>query len=60
MNPFGDSFVQRVINMDRTKLYAIPQMSDEDFLMELTNNDDTLGGKLTYLVIRPWRDSLCL
>ncbi|CAF1537415.1 unnamed protein product, partial [Adineta ricciae] len=33
--------------MDRSKLHAIPQMTDEEFLKELTEDDDTLGGALS-------------
>ncbi|CAF0856564.1 unnamed protein product [Adineta steineri] len=47
LNPFSDRFIQRVINMDRQKLYNIPQMDDNEFLLELMNNDDTLGGSLS-------------
>ena len=47
LNPFSDRFIQRVINMDREKLFAIPQMDDAEFLLELSRNDDSLGGELT-------------
>ncbi|CAF1131207.1 unnamed protein product [Adineta steineri] len=47
LNPFSDRFIQRVINMDRQKLYNIPQMDDDEFLLELMHNDDTLGGSLS-------------
>jgi hypothetical protein len=46
LNPFSDPFIQRIINMDRDKLYAIPPMDDNEFLLQLSRNDDTLGGKL--------------
>ncbi len=46
LNPFSDPFIQRIINMDRDKLYAIPQMDDNEFLSQLIRNDDTLGGRL--------------
>ena len=44
-NPFSDPFIQRIINMDRAKLSAIPQMSDDAFLAQLATGDDTLGGQ---------------
>ena len=44
-NPFSDPFVQRIINMDRAKLFGIPQMSDDAFLAQLASDDDTLGGQ---------------
>ncbi|CAM4857031.1 unnamed protein product [Rotaria socialis] len=43
LNPFSDHFIQRVINMDREKLFAIPQMDDAEFLVALSRNDDSLG-----------------
>ena len=43
-NPFSDPFIQRIVNMDRAKLSAIPQMSDDAFLAPLASGDDTLGG----------------
>ena len=45
LNPFSDPFIQRIISMDRKKLYAIPQMDDNDFLLQLNQDDDTMGGK---------------
>ncbi|CAF1133296.1 unnamed protein product [Adineta steineri] len=33
--------------MDRQKLYNIPQMDDNEFLLGLMHNDDTLGGSLS-------------
>ena len=45
LNPFSDPFIQRIISMDREKLYAIPQMDDDDFLRQLSQDDDTLGGE---------------
>ena len=47
LNPFNDPFIQRIINMDRDKLYAIPQMDDNEFLLQLMHNDDTFGGELS-------------
>jgi hypothetical protein len=46
LNPFSDTFIQRIINMDRDKLHAIPQIDDNEFLLQLTLNDDSLGGEL--------------
>ena len=43
-NPFSDPFIQRIVNMDRAKLSAIPRMSDDAFLAQLASGDDTLGG----------------
>ena len=45
VNPFSDRFVQKVINMDRDQLYSIPQLEDNQMLLQLVQNDDTLGGK---------------
>ena len=48
-NPFSDRFVQRVINMDRNQLHSIPQLDDNQMLLQLVQNDDTLGGKLVFM-----------
>lgn len=45
LNPFSDPFIQRFMSMDRSQLYAMPPMSDADFLAALSSNDDTLGGE---------------
>ena len=45
LNPFSDRFIQRIISMDREKLYAIPQMNDNEFLLQLSQDDDTMGGE---------------
>ncbi|CAF4600665.1 unnamed protein product [Rotaria socialis] len=50
LNPFSDHFIQRVINMDREKLFAIPQMDDAEFLVALSRNDDSLGGSFSRAV----------
>jgi hypothetical protein len=44
-NPFSDRFTQRVINMDRNKLYSIRPLTDEEFLSKLARGDDILSGK---------------
>jgi hypothetical protein len=44
-NPFSDRFIQRVINMDRDKLYSIRPLTDEQFLSKLANGDDILSSK---------------
>ncbi len=46
LNPFSDPFIQRVVNMNRNKLYTIRPMDDDEFLLKLIHNDDTLGGEL--------------
>ncbi|CAF3833673.1 unnamed protein product [Rotaria magnacalcarata] len=50
LNPFSDQFIQRVINMDREKLFSIPQMDDAEFLLKLSRNDDSLGGSFSRAV----------
>jgi hypothetical protein len=39
-NPFSDRFIQRVISMDRSKLYAIHQMDDDKLLSKIAHNED--------------------
>lgn len=45
LNPFSDPFIQLVVNMDRNKLHTISQIDDHEFLLQLSRNDDSLGGK---------------
>lgn len=44
-NPFSDPFIQQVTNMDRDKLYSIPQMEDNQFLFHLIKDDDILDSE---------------